>query len=291
MQLDKYLVSKGGMFCALEPGMESWYRRWGAPVDRSIYDTIEMTDEELNALLPQIETMGYSGSDLMLEPSLKEFVLRMKDSSGRGENTVLFRETLMPEAGPVRDGELSRTDRPLLDAYFFFGKGSTADVVVNMGSCRFEDGNGKYTTCTYQRPVWARDWQIMEDRYLIDLFRYIKFGYMLIQKALYERPVVFSEASSRKVSRPAYSPKGNRKRKRVVKAVRVMRTNAEEFARYARKQREMSCPCWGVIGHWRNCRSGKKVWVRPYRKGRERDNPAAYSPKEYQLAGEKEARS
>ena len=44
MQLDKYLVSKGGMFCALEPGMESWYRRWGAPVDRSIYDTIEMTD-------------------------------------------------------------------------------------------------------------------------------------------------------------------------------------------------------------------------------------------------------
>lgn len=133
MQLDKYLVNKGGMFCALEPGMESWFRRWGAPVDRSIYDTVEMTDEELNALLPQIETMGYSGSDLMLEPSLKEFVLRLKDSSGRGENTVLFRETLMPEAGPVRDGELSRTDRPLLDAYFFFGKGSTADVVVKYG--------------------------------------------------------------------------------------------------------------------------------------------------------------
>lgn len=272
--------------------MESWFRRWGAPVDRSIYDTVEMTDEELNALLPQIETMEYSGSDLMLEPSLKEFVLRLKDSSGRGgENTVLFKETLVPETGPVRDGELSRTDRPLLDAYFFFGKGSTADVVVNMGSCRFDGEDGKYMTCTYQRPVWARDWRIMEDRYLIDLFRYIKFGYMLIQKALYERPVVFSEAPSRKVSRPAYSPKGQRKKKRVVKAVRVMRTNAEEFARYAKKQREMSCPCWGVIGHWRNCKSGKKVWVRPHRKGRERDNPAAYSPKEYQLAGEKEAES
>lgn len=291
MQLDKYLVSKGGMFCALEPGMESWFRRWGAPVDRSIYDTVEMTDEELNALLPQVETMEYSGSDLMLEPSLKEFVLRLKDSSGRGENTVLFKETLMQEEGPVRDGELSRTDRPLLDAYFFFGKGSTADVVVNMGSCRFDGEGGKYMTCTYQRPVWARDWQIMEDRYLIDLFRYIKFGYMLVQKALYERPAVFSEVSSRKVSRPAYSPKGQRKKKRVVKAVRVMRTNAEEFARYAEQQRKISCPCWGVIGHWRNCKSGKKVWVRPYRKGRERDNPAAYSPKEYQLAGKKEAES
>ena len=77
----------------------------------------------------------------------------------------------------------------------------------------------------------------------------------------------------------------------MVKAVRVMRTNAEEFARYAEKQRKISCPCWGVIGHWRDCKSGKKVWVRPHRKGRERDNPAAYSPKEYQLAGEKEARS
>lgn len=289
MQLDKYLVNKGGMFFALEPGMEEWFRRWGAPVDCSVYDTIEMTDVELNALLPQVETMKYSGSDLMLEPSLKEFVLKIKDSSGRGENTVLFKETLVPERDPVLDGELSRTDRPLLDVYFFFGTGRTADAVVNMGSCRFEGGDGKYMTATYQRPVWAKDWQSMEDSYLNDLFRYVKFGYMLIQKALYERPVVFSKVSSRKVSRPAYGGKGNRKKKRVVKAVRVMRTNSEEFARYAKKQREISCPCWGVIGHWRNCRSGKKVWVRPHRKGRERDNPAAYSPKEYQLAGEVES--
>ncbi len=289
MKLDKYLVRKGGTFCAMEPGMENWFRRWGAPVDRSIYDTVEMTDEELNALLPQIETMGYSGSDLMLEPSLKEFVLKLEDASGRGENTVLFKETVVPEREPVMDGKLIRTDRPLLDAYFFFGKGRTADVVVNMGSCRFEDGDGKYMTATYQRPVWAKDWQILEDSYLIDLFRYVKFGYMLIQKALYERPVVFCETSSRKVSRPPYGGKGDRKKKRAVKAVRVMRTNAEEFARYAKKQREISCPCWGVIGHWRNCKSGKKVWVRPYRKGRERDNPEAYSPKEYQFVEEAES--
>ncbi len=131
MKLDKYLVKKGGTFCAMEPGMENWFRRWGAPVDRSIYDTVEMTDEELNALLPQIETMGYSGSDLMLEPSLKEFVLKLEDASGRGENTVLFKETVVPEREPVMDGKLIRTDRPLLDAYFFFGKGRTADVVVN----------------------------------------------------------------------------------------------------------------------------------------------------------------
>lgn len=289
MELDKYLVRKGGTFCALEPGMENWFRRWGAPVDRGIYDTVEMTDEELNALLPQIETMGYSGSDLMLEPSLKEFVLKLKDASGRGENTVLFKETVVPEREPVMDGKLIRTDRPLLDAYFFFGKGRTADVVVNMGSCRFEDEDGKYMTATYQRPVWAKDWQILEDSYLIDLFRYVKFGYMLIQKALYERPVVFCETSSRKVSRPPYGGKGNRKKKREVKAVRVMRTNAKEFAKYTIKQREISCPCWGVIGHWRNCKSGKKVWVRPYRKGRERDNPEAYSPKEYQFVEEAES--
>lgn len=289
MKLDKYLVGKGGTFCALEPGMENWFRRWGAPVDRSIYDTVEMTDEELNTLLPQIETMGYSGSDLMLEPSLKEFVLKLKDASGRGENTVLFKETVVPEREPVMDGKLIRTDRPLLDVYFFFGKGRTADVVVNMGSCRFEDGEGKYMTATYQRPVWAKDWQILEEGYLIELFRYVKFGYMLIQKALYERPVVFCEVSSRKVSRLPYGGKGDRKKKRAVKAVRVMRTNAEEFARYTKKQREISCPCWGVIGHWRNCKSGKKVWVRPYRKGRERDNPEAYSPKEYQFVEEAES--
>lgn len=289
MELDRFLVRKDGGFCTFEPGMESWFRRWGGPVDRSIYDTVEMTDGELNALLPQIETMKYSGSDLMLEPSLKEFVLKIKDSSGRGENTVLFKETVMPEREPVMEGEFTRTDRPILDAYFFFGKGATADAVVNMGSCRYEDGDGKYMTATYQRPVWAKDWKLLEDSYLVDMFRYVKFSYMLIQKALYERPVVFREVASRKVSRPAYGGKGDRKKKRVVKAVRVLRTNAEEFAGYAKKQREISCPCWGVIGHWRNCKSGKKVWVRPYRKGRERDNPAAYSPKEYQFAGEAES--
>lgn len=85
----------------------------------------------------------------------------------------------MPEREPVMEGELTRTDRPLLDVYFFFGKGCTADVVVNMGSSRYEDGDGKGMTATYQHPVWAKDWQILEDSYLIELFRYVKFGYML----------------------------------------------------------------------------------------------------------------
>ena len=49
----------------------------------------------------------------------------------------------------------------------------------------------------------------------------------------------------------------------------------------------MTCPCWGVIGHWRTYKTGKQVWIAPYRKGKERKTSSAYSPKEYALKEEK----
>lgn len=48
----------------------------------------------------------------------------------------------------------------------------------------------------------------------------------------------------------------------------------------------MTCPCWGVIGHWRTYRSGKQVWIAPYRKGRKRNDASAYEPKDYECMKE-----
>jgi hypothetical protein len=45
--------------------------------------------------------------------------------------------------------------------------------------------------------------------------------------------------------------------------------------------REFSCLAWGVIGHWRNYKDGKRVWVNVYVKGKERDKPESYDSKEY----------
>lgn len=37
----------------------------------------------------------------------------------------------------------------------------------------------------------------------------------------------------------------------------------------------------GKVRDWRTYKSGKKVWIAPYRKGKERNNPKVYVPKEY----------
>lgn len=49
--------------------------------------------------------------------------------------------------------------------------------------------------------------------------------------------------------------------------------------------REITCPVWTVRGHMRHYKSGKTVYVAPYRKGKERDNPTAPTGKEYVLTG------
>ena len=49
--------------------------------------------------------------------------------------------------------------------------------------------------------------------------------------------------------------------------------------------REITCPVWTVRGHMRHYKSGKTVYVAPYRKGKERDNPTAPTGREYVLIG------
>lgn len=136
------------------------------------------------------------------------------------------------------------------------------------------------------KPVWAKNDFIPmkddDDGYIFEMFRYIKFAYMLIQKALYDRPVIFQKVSGRRIS-CGHSGHGKKKQKRKVRAVKVMRIQSGEFQGYVKTQRKITCPSWGVIGHWRNYKLGKKVWINPYRKGRERNNTDKYQCKEYLL--------
>lgn len=54
----------------------------------------------------------------------------------------------------------------------------------------------------------------------------------------------------------------------------------------ARKKAEITCPAWGVRGHFRHYRNGKVVFVEAYVKGKERAN---YKGKEYALLPYKDA--
>ena len=44
-----------------------------------------------------------------------------------------------------------------------------------------------------------------------------------------------------------------------------------------------SCLCWGVRGHFRHLKSGKVIFIQPFKKGKERNNLEAFSGKEYRI--------
>ena len=81
--------------------------------------------------------------------------------------------------------------------------------------------------------------------------------------------------------------KGRYKKVRKTSMVRVIRLTETAVENLSpRGHHTITCENWGVAGHWRHYKSGKTVWIKPYRKGRKRNNPEAYQPKEYLLSKE-----
>ena len=74
----------------------------------------------------------------------------------------------------------------------------------------------------------------------------------------------------------------NKKNKRnKVKIVKYIDINTDDI-RSSGGKHNITCPSWGVVGHWRTYKkTGKKIWIAPYKKGKQRDNMDMYKPKDY----------
>lgn len=115
--------------------------------------------------------------------------------------------------------------------------------------------------------------------------------YSWVQETLYNRPTVFRDASTgapvvlqREKERGEYIPHQNK-----VKTVRVVTISSEDIVpppKSTSSARVFNCPCWGVMGHERRCKSGKVIWIQPYLKGAERSNTSKYCSKEYDIRQE-----
>ena len=82
----------------------------------------------------------------------------------------------------------------------------------------------------------------------------------------------------------------NRNRKRVVKVQRVITIidDGESEITITRGGHSITLPVWSVSGHWRTYKSGKKVWINSYLKGKERDSNTEFCHKEYRFVEEDE---
>lgn len=262
--------------------------KWQKPCMWDSYDSINVTSSELDSMLPQVEALNQaSWADFLKNPALLNFVMSITNERTNQITKILFKKSIMlpDDASLEIDKDISQANYPCIDAYVSFHGGKQHEFVLTLGYISLTHNQDK-RICTFQNPIWIwHKWDrdlFLNDLYWQEFMRTIKIAYIAIQKAIADRPTIFSE---RQISRPieCSSKKKKKSNKRKVRVIRVLRINQDELTKYTKTHRKIECPCWGVMGHWRSYKSGKKVWIAPYRKGRERDNPEAYSPKEYQL--------
>jgi len=106
--------------------------------------------------------------------------------------------------------------------------------------------------------------------------------YAILNRLSVERPELLTYGEKNVVVPKTIKKNGKFKEIRTTKMIRIIRLNGEELAK---RHNIITCPCWGVAGHYRHYKNGKTVFIKSYRKGKKRNDPEAYKPKTYELPG------
>ena len=108
--------------------------------------------------------------------------------------------------------------------------------------------------------------------------------YAILNRFSVERPEMLSYGEKQVNVPKTVKKDGKFKEIWTTKMIHIIRLNKEELAK---RHNIITCPCWGVAGHYRHYKNGNVVFIESYRKGKKRNNPEAYKPKTYGLPGEK----
>ena len=79
--------------------------------------------------------------------------------------------------------------------------------------------------------------------------------------------------------------KKTRKSKNKIKITKILRIQNNEVQDFLKEHstHKITCPSWGVSGHYRHYKNGKVVWIKPYKKGKKRDSNKDYQSKTYSI--------
>jgi hypothetical protein len=288
---EKILLVEGVAFSDKDDRVLKALEHWEHGTQWQRLDRIQATEEELNEIIDKMCSATDSSSDLIVNPALEEFTVICTD--GSFVTTICFRRSIMyGQKFVTRLGNSTVSILvPYIDAYVYMNNnGTRQDVVIALGKSTIT--NGEHTiTCSTQQAVWARKNGLYlsmcetDNRSEIEFPRDVKLIYMAVQHAFRNRPEVFlhSEVRTPVVNSKSKNKKARHETKKF-HTVKIIHINYEELIRVpSTTHYQMTCPCWGVAGHWRNYQSGKRIWIKPYRKGAERDNAEKYLPKSYAI--------
>ena len=97
---------------------------------------------------------------------------------------------------------------------------------------------------------------------------------------------VDESAVNTRICKKQSKPKNGKgkKGKPVVKTYRCYTLAKDWDSHISRTPHKITCTCWGVRGHYRHYKNGKVVFIKAYKKGKDKDK---YEGKEYRLAPKK----
>ena len=165
--------------------------------------------------------------------------------------------------------------------------GGSSDVGIIL---LFDCGNDGFSVAPLVMDVdytWLYDYES-----ITKLSHWLGYLWRGIQYRMTNRPELvrikhsrFTKESVRSVKRKTSG------HKQVVKVQRIITIIADDETSVpvTHGKHNITVPVWGVSGHWRTCKSGKRVWIRPYYKGEERGKQERYNPKEYRFTKEEVA--
>lgn len=267
-------------------------------VDRGFrrLDSVRLTEPEAEKLCGILQKNQQAGSELLERPALPEFELVVTAPiPSLRRTTVWFKKSVLPAVPFVKEGEDVCLTKfiPCIDAYVSFNSQRELDTYMTLFAVRVYDGSGKCVDDT-STSLLAHGFRPESgiaygngfiDHNVSEVLSYIRLLYLAVQKAMYDKPAVFVESATSRLPSGGGNTVSAKNGKNKVRAVKVVRINSGELASYTKGKKTMHCPCWGVVGHFRTLKTGREIWIKPYRKGKERNNPAAYVPKEYQMEG------
>ena len=281
-----------------ENALRRYWNRWkGLGEKWTDLDRIMLTEPQAIAMVEEVVETEYFSSNTLKQPSIPEFTVVISEP-GRLENTyICFRRTLMIAQdfiSPFAEGAESSIV-PFIDAYCYVNnKGTMCNYVITLIATTIKNTEtGDALSCSGQTITYHNDGpdteQMLSDvEYFNEFARAIKALYMAVQRISVQRPEVLVHTGTEEIERDVtIKHKGRYKQVRKTKMIKMIRISDEVPARQnPQGHHKITCPCWGVAGHMRTYKTGKQVWIKPYRKGKQRHNPAAYVPKEYQLPKE-----
>lgn len=253
-------------------------------------DSIHITLPELDKMCEILENMETPSAELLENPALPEFELVVTEPfPSMRRSRVRFKKTVLPMVEIKQSADdITMCSTPLIDGYVsedgndeilyyltmyaghFYEKGQKQDLTMTMQSFHYANPEAEAGA------VYA-----MEDYiYNLEAARFTKMAYLAIQEMMRNKPTVFVESKPGNANVVSGGGSSNGKKNKV-RVERVIRINTAELEKAIKAHKEIKCPCWGVMGHYRTYKSGKRVWVNPYKKGKERNNPNAYVAKEY----------